>query len=147
VKLLSQLEGRRVVTMDDAQQVGTVRRLVVDAATGTVVAAALDGATGPNTLLPWAKVKSIGPDALMIESAQLLEEPDQGARERIEAGVFDLEGKTLYTDHGDSLGSLEDIEFDEQTGRIVRLHVTGHALPLQRFVAVGPDAVIVPGPE
>lgn len=145
MKRLSQIRGQRVLTVDDAQQIGGVRRLIVDTESGAVVAAHVEGTVGATTLLPWERVKSIGPDALMVESVRELEEPDRGLRDRIDAGFYDLEGKTVYTDQGDSLGSLEDIEFDEQSGRVLRLHVPGHALPLRRFVAVGPDAVIVPG--
>lgn len=144
---LSQIRGQRVLTVDDAQEVGGVRRLILDAERGAVVAAHIEGSVGSTTLLPWEKVKSIGPDALMVESVRELEEPDRGVRDRIEAGYYDLEGRTVYTEQGDALGTLEDIEFDEQSGRVMRLHVPGHALPLQRFVAVGPDAVIVPGPK
>jgi len=143
---LSQIKGQRVLTVDDAQQVGGVRRLILDAELGSVAAAHIEGTVGETTMLPWEKVKSIGPDALMVESVRQLEEPDRGLRDRIEAGHYDLEGKIVYTDQGDSLGTLEDIEFDERSGRVLRLHVPGHALPLQRFVAVGPDAVIVTGP-
>ena len=147
MRRLSQIKGQRVLTVDDAQQIGSVRRLILDRDRGAVVGAHLEGSLGSTTLLPWDKVKSIGPDALMIDSVSELEEPNREVRDRIEAGHYDLDGKTVYSDQGDSLGTLDDIEFDEQSGRVMRLHVPGHALPLQRFVAVGPDAVIVPGPE
>lgn len=141
---LSQIKGQRVLTVDDAQQVGSIRRLLVDPGQARVTAVHLEGVSGSDTLLPWPKVKSVGPDALMVETAQLLEEPPEQVRERIDAGYYDLDGRTVYSDAGDSLGQLEDIEFDESSGRVIRLHVPGHALPVPRFVAIGPDAVIVP---
>ncbi len=140
----SQVRGQRVLARDDARLVGSVRRLLLDPASVSVNAAQLEGVDGDATILPWQEVVSVGPDALMVESATVLRPPAEDLAERIERGIFDLEGKLVLSDRGDALGHLEDVEFDEQSGRVTQLRVPGHALPLARFIAVGPDAVIVP---
>jgi sporulation protein YlmC with PRC-barrel domain len=140
----SQVRGQRVLARDDARLVGSVRRLLLDTASVSVSAAQLEGTEGDATILAWNAVVSVGPDALMVESAGVLREPGPDVTERIESGTFDLEGKLVLSDRGDALGQLEDIEFDERSGRVTQLLVPGHRLPLERFVAVGPDAVIVP---
>lgn len=141
--LLSQVRGQRVMTVDDARQVGSVRRLVIDSDSRLVVGAHLDGAQGDATLLPWSSVNALGPDALMIQSAGVLRQPDETVRQLIDGGTFDIEGRAVYSDAGDALGPLEDVEFDERSGTITALHVPGHVLPVARLV-IGPQAIIVP---
>lgn len=140
----SQVRGQRVLAQQDAQLVGSVRRLLLDPASVAVSGAQLEGAEGDATILPWNAVVSIGPDALMVESADVLRPPGDELGQRIEAGIFDLEGKLVLSDRGDALGQLEDIEFDERSGRVTQLIVPGHSLPLERLIAVGPDALIIP---
>ena len=140
----SQVRGQRVLSQADAQLVGSVRRLLLDPATVAVNAAQLEGVIGDETILPWNAVVAVGPDALMVESADVLRAPDTELGERIERGIYDLEGKQILSDRGDSLGQLEDIDFDETSGRVTHLRVPGHSLPLERFVSIGPQTVIVP---
>lgn len=141
---LSQVRGQRVLARADAQLVGSVRRLLVDPAGMKVDAAELEGVSEEATILPWEQVVSVGPDALMVEQAGVLQPPSEDVTERIAGGVYDLEGKKVLTDEGDSLGQLEDVEFDEHSGRITGLRVPGHSLAVNRLVALGRDALIVP---
>ncbi len=143
---LSQLKGQRVLTQNGAQNVGSIRRLLLDPATSAVVAAELEGVIGTDTLLEWSSVASIGRDAVMVESADSVRGPQTDAEQRLVAGELDLQGKQVLDEGGDALGPLDDMEFDEITGRLAGLVVPGHALPLDRVLAVGPDAIIVPLP-
>lgn len=140
---LSQLTGQRVLTRDGAQQLGSIRRLLLDPQRDAVVSAEIEGGVGDATIIDWAAVASIGPDAVMVESADVVRGPQSDVEQRLAAGQLDLAGKQVLDDGGDALGPLEDLEFDETTGRLARIHVTGHALPLETLIAVGPDAVIV----
>ena len=143
---LSQLKGQRILTRDSAAQLGSVRRLLLDPAAGIIVAAELEGVIGDATMLDWSSVASIGPDAVMVESAGVVREPESEAEKRLAGGELDLDGKLVLNEAGDALGLLEDLEFDETDGRLASIHVPGHALPVRRLVAVGPDAIIVPLP-
>lgn len=143
----SQLRGQRVLARENAQLVGSVRRLLLDQPTVSVSGAQLEGVVGDATILPWSSVAAVGPDALMIEAPDVLQSPTSEIEEDIRRGTFDLEGKQVLSELGDSLGHVEDVEFDERSGRLLRLDVPGHALPLERFVAIGPHAVILPVPR
>lgn len=143
----SQVRGQRVLAQADAQLVGSVRRLLLDPASVSVSGAQLEGVIGDATIMPWNAVVSVGPDAVMVESADVLRPPGTELEGRIGEGIFDLEGKQVLSDLGDSLGQLEDIEFDERSGRVSQLMVPGHRFPLERFIAVGPDALIIPAPR
>jgi sporulation protein YlmC with PRC-barrel domain len=144
---LSQLTGQRVLTRDGARQLGSIRRLLLDPARGTVVSAELEGGVGDATMLDWASVASIGPDAVMVETEDAVRGAQSEIEQRLSAGELDLRGKQVLDEGGDSLGPLDDLEFDGASGRLARLHVPGHALPMERLIAVGPDAIIVPRPR
>jgi sporulation protein YlmC with PRC-barrel domain len=128
-----------------AQLVGSIGRLLVEPASGRVVAAGIEGAVGPATVLAWDSVSAIGPDAVMIESFDQLTEPG-GQPSGALTDLYELNGRPVLTERGDSMGRLEDVEVDEESGRVVGLVVPGRSLPLERFVALGRDAVIVPAP-
>lgn len=144
---LTQLRGQRVLTKEGAQQLGSIRRLLVDAQAGTVLCAELEGAIGDHTIMDWSSVDTVGRDAVMVNSVDSVRGPRSEIEQQLGAGELDLLGKQVLDEGGDSLGPLEDIEFDETTGRLVQLFVPGHSLPLERLVAIGPDAVIVPLPQ
>jgi len=135
-----------VLARSTAQLVGSIGQLFVEPPTARVVACGVDGVVGGATVLPWDSVSAIGPDAVMVETAEQLTEPGPKSL-GIVTDLYTLNGKPLLTEHGDSLGRLEDVEVDESSGRVVSLVVAGRSVPLQRFVAVGPDAVIVPAPR
>ncbi len=143
---LSQLKGQRILTRDSAAQLGSVRRLLLDPVAGMVVAAELEGVIGDDTILDWSNVASIGPDAVMVESANVARGAESEAEKRLVSGELDLDGKLVLNEAGDALGPLEDLEFDEASGRLASIQVPGHALPVDRLVALGPDAIIVPLP-
>ena len=144
---LSQLKGQRVLTQTGAQSMGSIRRLLLDPRASAIVAAELEGVVGTDTILKWPSVASIGRDAVMVESAEAVRGPQTEMEQRLVAGDLDLQGKQVLDEGGDALGPLDDIEFDERSGRLTALVVPGHALPLDRVLAVGPDAIIVPLPN
>lgn len=142
---ISNLRGQRVLARSTAQLVGSIGQLLVEPASGRVVAAGVEGVVGTATILPWDSVTAIGPDAVMVDSAEQLTEP--GTRPLgFVTDLYAFNGRPLLTDQGDSMGRLEDVELDEASGRVVALLVPGRSVPLERFVALGPDAVIVPAP-
>lgn len=142
--LLSQLVGQRVLAADTGALVGSLRRLMLDPAGPTVRMAQVDRADGPLGVMDWSAVTAIGPDAVTIERASAVRPPDGGDEERLIQGKLELTGKLVLDEGGDALGPLEDLEFDERSGRLLRVHVPGHAVDVERIVALGPDALIVP---
>jgi len=81
---------------------------------------------------------------VIIEADQLSEPGGQPSGALTD--LYELNGRPVLTERGDSMGRLEDVEVDEESGRVVGLVVPGRSLPLERFVALGRDAVIVPAP-
>lgn len=140
----SQLVGQRVLARDNGQLLGSLRRVMLDPEGPSVTAAQLDGGGGGTSIIDWPSVASIGSDAVMVEHAAAAREP-HGERERqLLAGRLELDGKLVLTEMGDSLGALQDIEFERDSGLVVRLHVPGEVVAVDRIVAFGPDLLIIP---
>jgi sporulation protein YlmC with PRC-barrel domain len=143
---LSQVKGRRVVARDNAQVVGTIRRLHLDVATARIVGIELDGAIDRDTIVEWPAVVAVDSDALMIDNASDRREPLDKTEKAFVAGEFDLEGKLVMNDTGDALGRLEDLAYDEKTGRVIELFVPGQVIPVEGIVALGSYALIIAAP-
>ena len=142
---LSQLVGQRVLAADSGQLIGSLRRVLVEPTVPAVALAQVDGAAdGQPSVVDWSAVASIGPDALMVERADAVRQSRDEGEERFVQGKLEITGKLVLDEGGDTLGPLEDLEFDERNGRLLRLYVPGHAVEIERIVALGPDALIVP---
>lgn len=138
----SQLIGQRVLARDSGQFVGSIRRLLLDPQRGAVTAAQLEAPVGGTVILDWSKVIGLANDAVMADGNATRPAADEREEQFIN-GRLEAVGKTVLTDAGDALGELDDFELDEVSGRVLRLHVPAQVLTAGRFVAVGPDAVII----
>jgi len=143
---LSEVKGRRVMARDNAQVVGTVRRLHLDVETARIVGVELDGALDRDTIVEWPAVVAVGQDALMIDNASDRRAPLDDVEQAFVAGEFDLEGKLVLHATGDALGKLEDLAYDEKTGRVTELFVPGRVIPVEHLVALGSYALIIAAP-
>ena len=135
--------GRQVISTKDARVLGTVRRFMVEASAGRVVAIQIQGRAGAD-LIDWQHVSNFGADAVMVSAAELLRGPASPWEERYVRGEFDLRGNLVLTDDGEAIGRLADVDFDESDGRLRALVLDQGERPVDRLIAVGPYAVIVP---
>lgn len=143
----SQLVGQRVIARDNGQLLGSIRRLLLDPGSATIVAAQLEGGGGGTSIVDWSSVASIGSDAVIVGHADAARDPRDERENALLAGRLDLAGKLVLTEMGDSLGQLEDLELEVASGRLLRLHVPGEVLDVERVVALGPDMLILPERE
>ncbi|MET8682623.1 hypothetical protein ABZV77_00205 [Streptomyces sp. NPDC004732] len=137
--LLSQAVGRPVVSSADAAQVGTVAGLVLAPEEALITAVRLDGVKGGADVVAWADVHAVGPDAVVIGAASAARFASTDSSESQE-----LLGKRLLTELGDAVGTLADVAFDPDSGRIDTLHSSrGERIPGHRLLGVGSYAVVV----
>jgi len=94
----------------------------------------------------WPAITGIGPDALIVASAEDRRGPIDETDQALIAGQLELEGKLVLDEAGDALGKLSDIAFDEKTGRLIEIDMLGHAMPIESVVAHGSYALIIPVP-
>ncbi|MFD4628929.1 hypothetical protein ACFVYR_03360 [Streptomyces sp. NPDC058284] len=140
--LLSQTVGRPVVSASDAAQIGTVAGLVVEpeGPDGALVTGVrLDGVKDGGDVVAWADVHAVGPDAVVVGAATAARFVSADSSKS-----QDLLGKRLLTELGDTVGTLADVAFDPESGRIDTLHSSrGDRIPGGRLLGIGSYAVVI----
>ncbi len=121
---ISDLIGKPVVSMADGEKVGVVKDLVIDPEKLHATAFLLGGAPGQG-FLPLEAVKSVGADAITIESAHLIKWATGQLSTATGREACDLKNLTVVDGSGTALGKLLEIYIDLPSGRIVSLHVSG----------------------
>ena len=134
--------GRPVVTRDTAETVGEVQGAVVDVPTRRVMALQV-GKGRKARVVDWASLAGVGPDAVVVQSESALRDPAGDREERFLKGDLPLLGARVLTDRGDVAGALDDVEFDESSGRVVALVAGDQRFPASALHAIGGYAVVV----
>lgn len=153
MKTIHDLLGMPLVTVQEGIRLGTLRGLEFSAADGRIRYLHFDGTdTRSDGVLPWASVRSVGPDAITIQSlADVLDAVPRAEREEVTSDVRD---RPVMTEGGTRLGKVTGYDVNEVTGRIERYHVatggllgrlTHSELSFSQDVvrAFGQDAIIV----
>ncbi|MEV0253794.1 PRC-barrel domain-containing protein [Streptomyces sp. NPDC050732] len=138
--LLSQAVGRPVVSAADATHIGTVAGLVVSPPEEALITAIrLNGVKGGADVVAWADVHAVGPDAVVVGAASAARFASTDSPES-----QDLLGKRLLTELGDAVGTLTDVTFDPESGRVHTLHTSrGHRVPGSHLLGIGSYAVVI----
>lgn len=152
--------GLEVVSLQDASVVGEVEGLIVDDQTKVVAALIVNTGSYRSRVLPYALVRSVGEDAVVVESADgiklISEAPELEAL--VERDVV-LPGAYLLTEGGTLLGKLAGFLVDTVSGGITSLAVTEEdgaeaadpqaalLIPAGSITSVGPEIVIVSTPR
>jgi uncharacterized protein YrrD len=143
MRRLSEADGQRVISRDSAEQVGTLRHVVIDVSTGRIVALHVDGRKKKSQLVDWSAITGFGPDAIVVQSEDALRPPAAGRELETASGKLNLDGRLALSEGGDALGSVTDIEFDEASGAIERVVTEQGSYPATRLRAIGPYCVII----
>ncbi|MFD7709530.1 PRC-barrel domain-containing protein [Streptomyces sp. NPDC059786] len=137
--MFSQARGLPVVTLGEADQLGVVKSLAVDTASGRVTHARLTGARGRKELtLPWDAFHAFGPDAVLVRSDRAPDAaapPEPTPHEALRAKVL--------TEDGDERGTVKDVSFDPATGRIGTVCTALGEIPGDRLLGLGDYALVV----
>ena len=153
MKSFHDLLGMPLVTVQEGTRLGTLKGLEFNAADGQVRYLSFDGAeTRADGVLPWESVRSVGADAITVESlAAVLAAIPSADREEV---TLDVRDRPVLTESGTRLGKITGYDLDEATGRIERYHVatgglfgrlTGSEVSFAQgsVRAMGQDAIIV----
>ncbi len=113
----SECRNRTVLDTSAAQDVGRIDGFVVDASAHRIHAVRVGKAKG-GSVLRWADIKSFGPDAVTVESAAVVRDPEGSLDE-----AYEVLGRRLLTDRGFELGPIVDMAFDPATGELEEIHL------------------------
>ncbi|HEY3282496.1 MAG TPA: PRC-barrel domain-containing protein [Armatimonadota bacterium] len=154
MKTLHDLLGMPLMTVQEGLRLGTLKGLEFAAADGRVRYLHFVGAeTRADGVLPWASVRSVGTDAITVDSVSSVLEAVPPSKQPGEV-TADVHDRPVITEGGTHLGKVTDYDINEVTGRIERYRVaTGGfvgrlthseiAFPHDAVRAFGQDAVIV----
>ena len=151
MKAIEKLLGMPVVTTQDGSRLGTLEGVEIDPAASHLAYLRLDRPSRRDpALVPWAAVRSVGADVILLDSeAELQHEIPEALRLQLTPHVGD---RPVVTVSGDKLGAISSYEVDEATGSIVRYRIGGRLAGLfgsattflpSAIRTFGRDAIIV----
>jgi uncharacterized protein YrrD len=149
--------GLKVFSIREGKYMGTISDAIYDSSHNKARAFLLksSGVIGEQAVLSLADLKTIGPDAVLIESEEavgLASELSPRLSSMIENDTYFTRTKVV-TDDGTDLGTVSDVYFDTYTGSIVELEISGgpfedmrsgkKRIELTDVITLGPDVTIV----
>ncbi|MET9761009.1 PRC-barrel domain-containing protein [Streptomyces sp. NPDC006372] len=133
--LFSQARGLPVLTLTEADEIGVVRSLTVDAPSGVVTHVRVRGRHArKDTVLAWGALHAVGPDAVLVRSATAPAEVPPH---------HELPGLRILAETGDQLGIVQDVVFEPETGRIEAVRTVQGDLPADQLLGLGDYALVV----
>ena len=144
---LSTTLGEKVVSKATAETLGTVDGVVIDPAASEITALRL-GKGRKAKIVPWGQVAGVGTAAAIVEHDDALRDPHDGTEQRYAGGDIALIGALVLSDRGNSLGTITDVEYQDDTGKLTAIRTSqSRAIDAERLRAVGTYAWIVSGDE
>ncbi|MDQ0753647.1 uncharacterized protein YrrD [Streptomyces africanus] len=133
--LFSQARGLPVRTLTEAEEIGVLKALTVDAPAGVVTHVRVRRRhSRKESVLAWGALHAIGPDTVLVRSATAPSEVPPH---------HELPGVRILTETGDGLGTVQDVVFEPETGRIEAIRTAHGDLPADRLLGLGDYALVV----
>jgi uncharacterized protein YrrD len=150
------LIGRPILSLTEGVGVGTVKDIILGPANDLVVGLLTDegGLLSSAHIVPLGEIESFGKDAVVVRSTESVVQADRmpEIKQILDRGTS-LIGIKVFTDTGEAQGSVNDVYFEESTGRVTALEITGGAisnfttglrnLPVDDIVRTGPEVLFV----
>jgi len=141
-EMLSAAEGRKVLSRDDAEDVGSVKTAVFDDRVQRIVSLHVSGRRRHAALVEWADIAGFGPDAVVIASVDRLREAHDDESDAVR-GKIDPPGARILDDAGDQHGVVRDIRFDPDSGHVEAIVGDGGEWQPHEVCALGSFALVV----
>ncbi|GGX75728.1 PRC-barrel domain-containing protein [Streptomyces minutiscleroticus] len=137
--LFSQVQGLPVVTLGEAAELGVLASLTVEVASGHISHLRVSRPRGhQDTTIAWNALHALGPDAALVRSAAALD-----AEPATTPVHHEMLRQRILTEAGDERGTVKDVSFDPETGRIGTVHTALGELPADSLLGLGEYALVV----
>lgn len=136
-------DGRLVVAVDTAETIGEIKGFVVDPTASRIESVHISGRGKRAEVIPWASIRSFGPDRVMADLADAAEQVSSEHETQAVKGKIVARKTRVLTTHGFELGTVEDVMFDTATGQLTGVLTTEGHLDGSRFRSLGSYALIV----
>lgn len=140
--LFSQANGRPIMSVGSATTLGNVSGFIVDARNAQILALRLSHSSSPDVVVHWDDVQSFGPDAVTVADDSAAS-PPQGRTQAQADNRFELLNKRVLGDDGNEAGTLTDIDFDPDSGRVLAVMTSTGRIGGERLRGCGSYAVMV----
>lgn len=118
------LIGKPIVSIVDGEKVGVVKEVLIDPASLKATAILIGGPPGQG-LLPFESVKSVGDDAIMIETTQMIQWATGPLSSAAGRTIHDLKKMKVMDSSGKEIGKVHEVEIDVPSGQIASVHISG----------------------
>ncbi|HLI52389.1 MAG TPA: PRC-barrel domain-containing protein [Thermomicrobiaceae bacterium] len=151
------LKGRPVVAIDGGEQLGTIKDVLfnLDARAVQAITVSSGGLFhGSSTVIAMSDIHSIGNDAVMVPSRDVLRGDEDTPVYRQYPGIKELTSLRVMTKSGEHAGDVSTLRIDPGDGHLIdievrragamgvfREHVT---VPIAHVISIGKDMVVVP---
>ncbi|WP_336621073.1 PRC-barrel domain-containing protein [Streptomyces sp. DH24] len=132
--LFTQVRGLPVRGAGIGAEVGVLQSLTVDVAAGTVTQLRVRTGRLGKAVLPWSALRSFGPGGVIVDA------PHSPGPVPPHHDVLD---RRILTDAGELRGTVLDVAFDQDTGRIEAVFTTLGEVPPRRLLGLGDYALVV----
>ena len=139
--LLTDTLGEHAVSKASAESLGAVDGVVIDAAGHRITAVQL-GKGRKARVVPWESISGIGSAALIVDDDESARAPDE-REQRFTGGDVGLIGSLVLSDRGNARGKVVDLEYEEDTGRLVSIRTESETVAADRLRAIGTYAWVV----
>mgnify|MGYP000241455465 CR=1 len=117
-----------IVSLSEGQHIGYVKGLVIDAHSKSLAALVIDpkGFFKDQRIIPYAKVVSVGEDAITIDKGAYVEKSTSLPEIlNLIKEKLTIIGTRILTQNGKTLGIVEEYYIDPETGKITHLEISG----------------------
>jgi uncharacterized protein YrrD len=144
-----------IISLQEGRQIGYVKSLILDATTKSLAAIVVDskGFFKDQRIIPYAKVISVGDDAITIDTGSHVEKtsnlPD--LFELVKAKLTII-GTKMVTETGKTLGTADEYYVDPKTGKITQIEISGGILEgflngkawmtAEHIITIGHDVIV-----
>lgn len=120
-----------IISLQEGQQIGYVKSLILDAAKKSLAAIVVDpkGFFKDQRIIPYSKVVSVGEDAITIDKESHVEKTSN-IPELLDLVKEKLSiiGTKMVTESGKTLGTADEYYIDPETGSITQIELSGGKL-------------------
>lgn len=125
------LLSMRIISLEEGQQIGRVRGIVVDPDNFTIAALVTDkqGWFGDYKVVPFEKVISIGDHAITIDKKSSIEKPSNLPEiAKLMKHKLPILGAKVFSESGTLLGIVDELLYETENGAIDSLEISGRLL-------------------
>ena len=139
-------DKRTVVAGDSAENIGKIRRFIVDPGANRVEAVHISGRGKKADIIEWGRLR-FGGDAVIADSGDAVERVEEERELLAVKGTLAMRGSRVLDTAGFELGTVEDVSFDSETGELQTVRTTTGEVDAARLCSLGSYALVVDAEE